>query len=119
MPHKKLEIWKQGVDFVVDIYEVTKGFPKEETFGLTQQMRKAVVSVPSNIAEGCAIKGIAETIQFVYISIGSLSELETQLIISNRVGYITSEKKLETMLSKLKDLKYLLIKFVQASKRKQ
>ena len=80
--HKDLDVWKLGIELVQEVYEVTKVFPKEEMYGLTSQIRRAAVSIPSNIAEGYARESIKELIRFLYISLGSLSELETQLIIS-------------------------------------
>ncbi|MCL2413851.1 MAG: four helix bundle protein [Bacteroidales bacterium] len=106
MLHKDLECWKQSVDFVVEVYEITKLFPKEELFGLAQQMRRCAVSIPSNIAEGCSRKGYAETIQFLYIAIGSASELETQLIIANKLGYIPT---IDHPLEKLTAIKKMLL----------
>jgi len=85
--HKDLEVWKLSMDLVEIIYELTKSFPKEEQYGLKSQMRRSAVSVPSNISEGAARKGNKEYIQFLYISLGSLSELETQLLISARLKY--------------------------------
>jgi four helix bundle protein len=79
------------MDLVVDVYGLTKAFPKEEAFGLCSQMRRAAVSVPSNIAEGCARKGQKEREHFLYVARGSLSELETQLAIASRLNYITKE----------------------------
>jgi len=78
MDHKDLDVWKRSMDLVQLIYEYTKLFPKEEMYGLTSQMRRAAVSIPSNIAEGAARKGDKEFIQFLMLSLGSLSELETQ-----------------------------------------
>ena len=88
MNHKDLEVWKQSMDLVALIYKTTDLFPKSEQFGLSQQMRRAAVSIPSNIAEGAARKGNKEFIQFVSIALGSLAELETQLLISERLNYI-------------------------------
>lgn len=78
MDHKDLDVWKKSMDLVESIYKITQIFPDSEKFGLTTQMRRAVVSIPSNIAEGSARKGDKELIQFLHIAIGSLSELETQ-----------------------------------------
>lgn len=77
--HRDLDVWKKSVSLVTSIYEITKSFPKEEIYGLTNQIRRAAVSVPSNIAEGSARQGNKEFIQFLYIALGSLTELETQL----------------------------------------
>jgi four helix bundle protein len=85
-------VWKEGHQLVIEIYRCTKNFPKDEQFGLISQMRRAAVSVTSNIAEGYGRKGKAEKIQFYYIARGSLTELENQLMIARDVGYIESEK---------------------------
>ena len=88
-PHKRLEVWKKSMDLVTEIYRVTEGFPPEERFGLVKQMRRSAVSVPSNLAEGAARKGNGEFIQFLHMSMGSLSELDTQLEISRRLSFLT------------------------------
>jgi four helix bundle protein len=88
--HKDLDIWKRGMDFVERIYMSTKEFPREETYGLTSQIRRAAVSFPSNIAEGAARSSMKEYIQFLYIALGSLSELETQIIIAGKLGYLSA-----------------------------
>jgi len=95
--HKDLDIWKLGIDLVEMIYKLTKKYPKEELYGLTTQIRRSSVSVPSNIAEGAARKNKNEFLQFLYVSLGSLSELETQLIISQRLEYLYSDDVFETV----------------------
>ena len=85
--HKDLDVWKQSIVLVEDIYALTKNFPSDEKYGLSSQIKRAVVSVPSNIAEGAGRKGDKEFIQFLYIAMGSLSELETQLILANRLQF--------------------------------
>lgn len=87
--HKDLQVWQLSVQFVKTVYELTAYFPKEEQFGLVSQMRRAAVSVPSNIAEGAGRSGKREWIRFLYISLGSLSELETQLEIAKLLQYTT------------------------------
>jgi four helix bundle protein len=77
--HKDLDVWKLSMDLVVDIYQITDSLPKSELFGLTSQIRRAAVSVPSNIAEGSARKNTTEYIQFLYIALGSITEVDTQL----------------------------------------
>jgi len=102
--HKDLEVWKKSMDFVVAIYKDTAGFPREEIYGLTNQMRRAAVSIPSNIAEGAARNGKKEFIQFLYIAMGSLSELETQIIITERLRYIPNVDSLINECSIIKKL---------------
>jgi len=91
--HKDLKIWQLSIDMVTKVYALTKNFPKEEMYGLTSQIRRAAISVPSNIAEGCGRNSAKELIQFLYYSMGSLSELETQFIIAQNLGYITVSDK--------------------------
>ncbi len=88
MDHKDLEVWKESMLLAKEVYFLTKGFPKEEIYGITSQIRRASVSVPSNIAEGAARSSDKEFIQFLYISLGSLSELETQLLLSRDLEFM-------------------------------
>ena len=89
--HKELNVWKGSIDLVTQLYKITKQFPKEELYGLTNQIRRSAVSIPSNISEGAARNQTKEYIRFLNIAQGSLSELETQLIIAKNLGYIDSE----------------------------
>ena len=107
--HEKLDVWKLSIDFVTHIYKITQSFPSEEKFGLTNQMRRAAVSIPSNIAEGAARQSDKENIQFLYISLGSLSELETQLIISQNLDYFDSKETL----SELRTIKSKLVNYIK------
>ena len=93
--HKDLEVWKKAMDMVENIYSITTKFPKEEQYGLVSQIRRAAVSVPSNIAEGAARKSDKEFIQYLYISMGSLSEIETQLLIAGRIGILNKKNILD------------------------
>lgn len=86
---RDLEIWKRGINLVEDIYEITKPFPKEEKYGLISQMRRAAVSVPSNIAEGFGRFHSKEYRQFLHISLGSCAELITHIVIAERLKYIS------------------------------
>jgi four helix bundle protein len=99
--HKDLEVWKKSMDLVSNIYKITESFPNKELYGLTNQIRRAAVSIPSNIAEGAARNSKKEFIQFLYIALGSLSELETQIIIANRLEYLNNLDNL------LEDLKFV------------
>lgn len=89
--HKDLEVWKRSIEFVSRIYKITEFFPREEMFGLTSQLRRASVSIPSNIAEGSARRGRGEFKQFLYYSLGSATEIETQLLIASNLGYLELE----------------------------
>jgi four helix bundle protein len=91
--HKDLEVWKQSIEMVTQIYALTRNFPKEELYGLTNQIRRAAVSVPSNIAEGAGRNSNKELLHFLYFSVGSLSELETQIIIAHNLKYLNHEQK--------------------------
>ena len=86
--YKDLKIWQKSVDLAVKIYEVTKRFPKEEIYGLTSQIRRSAVSIPSNIAEGSGRNSKQEFLNFLGISHGSSYELDTQLIIASRVDFL-------------------------------
>ncbi len=87
-PHKKLRAWQLGMEITVDIYRITKKFPSEEKFGLTSQMRRSAVSIPSNISEGAARNSEKEFLKFLYIALGSLSELDTQVEIARQLKFI-------------------------------
>ena len=89
--HHDLMVWRESMDLVTDIYRVTSSYPRDEIYGLTSQMRRAAVSVPSNIAEGAARTSSKEFLQFLSIARGSLSELETQIMISRNLGYLSEE----------------------------
>jgi four helix bundle protein len=109
--HKDLRVWQQSIEMVTSIYLMTQSFPKEEMFGLVSQLRRASVSVPSNIAEGYARGTDKEKLHFLRISSGSMSEVETQLMLSLNLGYIDQEKynKLsETVTSVWKQLNSLI-----------
>ncbi len=86
--HEDLDVWRKAVDFSVEIYSLTKTFPAEEKFGLTSQMRRASVSIASNIAEGAARQGPKEFAHFLSIAAGSVSELDTQLVICQKLGLV-------------------------------
>ena len=96
-----LRIWQKGIEVVKDIYILTKKFPKEELYGLTSQMRRSAVSVPSNIAEGFRRYHNKEYKQFLYITMGSCAELETQIVISYELNYLNDTDKIE-IIEKLK-----------------
>ncbi len=86
--HKDLDVWKESMTLAKEVYRLTTNFPKEETFGLASQMRRAAVSIPSNIAEGAARNSTKEFIQSLYIALGSLAELETQLLLARELEFV-------------------------------
>jgi four helix bundle protein len=89
--YRDLMVWKKGIDLAKQLYSLTRGFPQDERFGLTAQIRRAAVSVPSNIAEGQARRTTKEFIQYLYVAKGSLAELDTQLTLSHLLGYLEEE----------------------------
>ncbi|MEK6210298.1 MAG: four helix bundle protein [Pseudomonadota bacterium] len=84
--HRDLDAWKVAIALAKAVYELTRGFPKEEVYGMISQMRRSAVSIASNIAEGAARQGTKEYVQFLYVAVGSASELDTQLEIAKEVG---------------------------------
>jgi four helix bundle protein len=111
--HLDLDVWKISIDFVIDLYKVTNMFPNEEKFGLSLQLRRAGVSISSNIAEGAARFHEKEFVQFLYISLGSVAEVETQLEIALRLGYIKSINLEKAMLDRIRKMLIGLIKNVR------
>ena len=104
MDHKKLDAWKLSMDMVEKIYKISSGFPNSELYGLTSQIRRSAVSVPSNIAEGAARDSNKEYRRFLNISIGSLSELETQTLIAERLNYISEANMILDDITKLRKI---------------
>jgi four helix bundle protein len=86
--YRDLIVWQEGIQLAKSVYRVTEGFPKHEIYGLVSQIRRCCVSVPSNIAEGHARASTAEYLRFISIAMGSLAELETQLILAGELGYL-------------------------------
>ena len=93
--YRQLIVWQKAMDFVELLYRTTAPFPKEELYGLTAQMRRAAVSIPSNIAEGQGRDTAPEFVRFLSIARGSVKEVETQVLLSRRLGYITQAKQTE------------------------
>ena len=114
--HYDLDVWKKSIELVKDIYEVSKFFPKEEMYGLTSQIRRAAVSIPSNIAEGASRQSNKEFIQFLYIALGSCSEVETQIIIAKELFFIND---IESILNRIKEIKKMingLLRYIKTNK---
>jgi four helix bundle protein len=87
-----LRVWQRAMDLALEVYQTTRSFPRDETYGLTSQMRRAAVSVPSNIAEGRGRFSHKELVQYLLNARGSLLELETQIILANRLGYVSADR---------------------------
>jgi four helix bundle protein len=102
--HHKLEAWKISRQLVASVYRSTQHFPKEELFGLTTQMRRAAVSIPANIAEGAARTGTREFVHFLNIARGSLSELETHLLIAVDLDYMRGQDPIFDLVSRVSRL---------------
>jgi four helix bundle protein len=116
--HKDLDIWRRGIDLVVHIYEATQSFPKEEAFGLKAQMRRASVSYPSNVSEGAARSSAKEYVHCLYVALASLSELETQVVIAERLKYLDGSGLFEEIEAlRRKTLNY--IKYVKSKQERR
>ncbi|WP_291871200.1 four helix bundle protein [Maribacter sp.] len=115
MDYKELDVWSQARKLVKSVYVITEFFPKQEQYGLTSQIRRCVVSVSSNIAEGCGRRTSADTIRFLHISRGSLYELETQLILANDLEYIKSD--INIVLGDVERVKKLLSGFINYQRK--
>jgi len=95
--YRDLDIWSKGIRVVKDMYKLTEKFPKQETYGLISQMRRAAISIPSNVAEGFRRYHNKEYRQFLYISLGSCAELETQITIAKELEYIPEAREVELL----------------------
>jgi four helix bundle protein len=117
-PHEKLDVWSKAVDFVVAVYRTTEVFPKEEKFGLTSQLRRAAVSIPANVAEGAARTSPKEFMHFLSNAQGSASEVETELLIAQRLGYL-GEKDYFRLRGNLDDIGRMLTGLLHHLKRRE
>ena len=105
--YENLDAWVKAVELTADIYEITRGFPKEEIYGLTSQIRRAVISISSNVAEGAGRPSEKDFARFVDIGMGSLNETESLLIVAHKLGFINSEAYVSTR-SKTEELGRIL-----------
>ncbi len=109
--YKKYNVWELGHQITLEVYELTKAFPKEEVYGMTSQMRRAAYSIPSNIVEGCGRESDAEFRRFLIISQGSASELEYFTILANNLGYIDNDS-FEIILDKVNKVRRSLYNLI-------
>ena len=113
MMHRDMEVYKHSMLLVKDVYVLTKSFPKEEIYGLVSQMKRAAVSIPSNIAEGCGRRTDKELHNFLNIALGSLIELETQLEIAIMLEYVQDQTQVKHVTSEITKTKQLLLGFMR------
>jgi four helix bundle protein len=111
--YKDLLIWQKGIELTEKVYQLVKSFPNEELYALTSQIKRCTISIPSNIAEGYGRKTTKNYIQFLRISIGSLFELETQLIIANKLNYITDKEIADTIFNLIAEEGKMLNSFIK------
>jgi len=111
--HKDLDVWKKAMELAKTIYAITRAFPRSEMLGLTSQMRRAAVSVPSNIAEGSCRGTDPDFIRFLYISLGSLAELETQVMLASSLEYIKPDSEILSEINNIRPLLLGLLRHVK------
>ena len=112
--YKELIVWQKSIDLVQKIYEIAKNFPKSELYSLGDQIKRASISIPSNIAEGSGRNTTKEFIQFLYISLGSACELETQLIIAHKLKYI---KNINNLINNINEIKKMINGLINSLKK--
>jgi four helix bundle protein len=115
--YRELIVWQKSYQLCLDIYRITKGFPKEERYGLTSQIRRAAVSVPSNIAEGYGRKTTLEYIRALYVAYGSNCELETQILLAKDLNYIKNEDA-EDILENIREIERMLKALIRSLENK-
>ena len=116
--HRDLDVWNLSIDLVKVVYKITRHFPKDEIYGLTSQIKRAVISIPSNISESASRQSHKEFIQFLYIALGSSSEVETQLIIAKELEFVTA-KEIEILFEKIDRIKRMLNGLINHQKCKE
>ena len=114
---KDLKVWQKAYSLVLEVYKASKNFPSEERFGLTSQIRRAAVAIPSNIAEGYARRYLKQYIQFLYIAYGSGAEIETQLMLAKDLGYL-KEEKFKELIEKYYEIERMLMGLIKALEKK-
>lgn len=114
--YRELVVWQEGIQLAKDVYKLTEKFPRQETYALADQIRRAVVSVPSNIAEGQARKAPGDFSRFLHISLGSLAEVDTPLIVAQEFGYMNKEDlhTMDEQIQRLRKKLYALINSLPA-----
>ena len=116
-PHERLDVWNKAIDLVMTCYQATATFPKEERYGLTSQIRRAAVSIPANVAEGAARDSQKEFTYFLSNAQGSASELETELLIAKKLGYL-AENSYGAMRAELNSIGRMIVGLSQSIKKR-
>ena len=114
---KELKVWQKSYQLCLDLYEITKNFPSEEKYGLSSQIRRAAISIPSNIAEGYGRKTIPDYVRCLYIAYGSTCELETQLLLSTDLKYLIEDNE-NILLDKIKEVERMLMALIKSLENK-
>ena len=115
--YKELKVWQKSFKLCLEIYKMTKNFPNEEKYGLSSQMRRASVSIPSNIAEGYGRKTLPDYIRSLYIAYGSACEIETQFLLSGDLYYLKRENQ-KLLLEKIKEVERILMALIKSLENK-
>lgn len=116
--HKDLDVWKKAIDLSADVYRLTSTFPKSEAYGITSQMRRAAVSVASNIAEGAARRTDKDFVHFLHMSLGSASELDTQVEIASRIG-LADKEEMQVLQGRVGVISKMLYGLIRSVEHKQ
>ena len=115
--YKELKVWQKSFKLCLEIYKMTKNFPNEEKYGLSSQMRRASVSIPSNIAEGYGRKTLPDYVRSLYIAYGSACEIETQILLSGDLYYLKRENQ-KLLLEKIKEVERILMALIKSLENK-
>ena len=115
-PHKRLAVWNKAIDLTLDVYKESERFPKAEIYGLTSQMRRSAISIASNIAEGAGRQTKKEFINYLHMAQGSLSELDTHMLIARKLDYIP-EENYEALVKKVETISKMITGLIKSLKR--
>ncbi len=115
--YRKLKVWKSSHELTLAVYQITKSFPREETYGLTSQIRRAAMSIPANIAEGCGKKTQEDFSRYLTIALGSLHETEYYTLLSWELGYLPQKQEYQKICKDVEFLKVMLIRLISVVKK--
>jgi four helix bundle protein len=109
---RDIQVWEKAHRFTLEVYRMTRNFPKSEVYGLSQQLRRSAASIPTNIAEGCGRRGNPEFAQFLQIALGSANEADYQLLLSHELGYLTGQDHLQSR-EYITEIQKMLVAFIK------